>query len=203
MTTEAAFWDREAEKYAASPIAKPDAYEYTLGRTRSYLKPTDRVLEIACGTGSTAIRLAPEVAEFTGTDISPEMIRIARGKEAPDHLHFEVAGDLPETGRYDVILAHSFFHLVPDMERRFRRIYDLLPPGGHFISKTACLKGRGLKWTLISGLVPVAQLLGKAPYFRNLSVAQLEAAVEAAGFEIVESGDFAVPARYIVARKPA
>ena len=202
--TDSRFWDREAEKYAASAIGNPAAYEYTLGRTRFYLRPTDHVLEIACGTGSTAVLLAPQVASYLATDISPEMIRIARGKlpVAGADLRFEVAGDLPDSGPFDVILAHSFFHLVPDMERRMARIYDLLPAGGYFISKTAALKGRGLKWALIGAVIPLAQMLGKAPYLRKFSAQDLEAAVVAAGFEIVESGDFAVPARYIVARKP-
>lgn len=204
MTDTATFWDREAEKYAASAIGNPAAYAYTLGRTRSYLRPTDHVLEIACGTGSTAVLLAPDVAHYLGTDISPQMIRIARGKlpVAGADLTFDVAGDLPDTGRFDAILAHSFFHLVPDMERRMARIFDLLTPGGYFISKTATLKGRGLKWALIGAVIPLAQMLGKAPYLRKFSAAELEQAVRDAGFEIVESGDFAAPARYIVARKP-
>ncbi|ART99654.1 class I SAM-dependent methyltransferase [Yoonia vestfoldensis] len=204
MIDTATFWNRAADKYEASKIGNPAAYEYTLGRTRSYLRPTDNVLEIACGTGSTAVLLAPDVASYLGTDISPEMIRIARGKlpVAGADLSFDVTGDLPETGQFDAILAHSFFHLVPDMERRMARIYDLLTPGGFFISKTATLKGRGLKWTLISAVIPLAQLVGKAPYLRKFSAAELEQAVRDAGFEIVESGDFATPARYIVARKP-
>lgn len=204
MINPATFWDRAAKKYAASAIGNPEAYHYTLGRTRSYLRPTDHVLEIACGTGSTAVLLSPDVARYVGTDISPEMIRIARDKLPVDgaDLSFDVAGDLPENGPFDVILAHSFFHLVPDMERRMARIYDLLSPGGYFISKTAALKGRGLKWALIGAVIPLMQMLGKAPYLRKFSAAQLEQAVSDAGFEIVESGDFASPARYIVARKP-
>ncbi|WP_019955987.1 class I SAM-dependent methyltransferase [Yoonia vestfoldensis] len=204
MTDTATFWNRAAEKYAASKIGNPAAYAYTLGRTRNYLRPTDRVLEIACGTGSTAVLLAPDVASYLATDISPEMIRIAQGKlpVAGADLRFDVASDLPETGQFDAILAHSFFHLVPDMERRMAGIYDLLTPEGYFISKTATLKGRGLKWALIGAVIPIAQMLGKAPYLRKFSAADLEQAVRNAGFEIVESGDFAAPARYIVARKP-
>ncbi len=132
------------------------------------------------------------------------MIRIARGKlpVAGADLRFDVAGDLPDSGTFDVILAHSFFHLVPDMERRMAQIYDLLPPGGYFISKTSTLQGRGPKWALIGAVIPLAQMLGKAPFLRKFSAQDLENAVRAAGFDIVESGDFAVPARYIVARKP-
>ena len=53
-----------APKYAKSPIKDVPAYEYTLGRTRSYLKPTDAVLELGCGTGGTALKLADAVAHL-------------------------------------------------------------------------------------------------------------------------------------------
>ncbi|MCG8445153.1 MAG: class I SAM-dependent methyltransferase [Hyphomicrobiales bacterium] len=60
------------------PVRDVEAYEYTLERTRSYLAKTGRVLELGCGTGSTALLLAG----ITGNDISPNMIGIAR---APGH----------------------------------------------------------------------------------------------------------------------
>ena len=52
------FWDGAAENYAKSPIRDVEAYNYTLERTRTYLSPTDKVLEVGCGTGSTALLLA-------------------------------------------------------------------------------------------------------------------------------------------------
>ena len=57
--TDIAFWDRIAPKYAADPIADPAAHEATLERTRRLLGPGHRVVEIGCGTGSTALALAP------------------------------------------------------------------------------------------------------------------------------------------------
>ena len=58
MTATAKFWDGIAEKYAKSPIRDIESYEHTLQRTVSYLKPTDQVLELGCGTGRTALRLS-------------------------------------------------------------------------------------------------------------------------------------------------
>ena len=68
--TAQAFWDRHAPKYAKKPIADVTAYEEKLRCVTSLLKPTDRVLEIGCGTGGTARKIAPVVAHVTATDLS-------------------------------------------------------------------------------------------------------------------------------------
>jgi ubiquinone/menaquinone biosynthesis C-methylase UbiE len=213
MTDLAAFWNNAAPKYAKSPIGDPAAYEYTLERTRSYLKPSDKVLELGCGTGSTALLLAPHVKQITGMDLSPGMLAIAQektNKTDVKNLEFVESGTVPDTGQYDVVMGHSLFHLVPDMEARFAQINALLPTDGYFISKTVCLADAGtgitgrLKSLMIRVMIPLMQLVGKAPYVRRFTAKELEAAVTAAGFEIVESGNHPKgppPAHYIVARK--
>ena len=80
VTDTAAFWDGIAEKYAKQPVADPDAFDAKIAITKSRMKPTDVVLDIGCGTGSLALRLADSAAEVHGLDISSEMIRIANGK---------------------------------------------------------------------------------------------------------------------------
>lgn len=213
MIDDATFWDRTAPKYAKSPISDPVAYEYTLERTRSYLTATDRVLELGCGTGSTALFLAPDVAHITAVDISPGMLAIAREKARDAgivNVTFETGATVPDEGDYDVVMGYSLFHLLPDMETRFAQIRDLLPTGGYFISKTACLGqsgaglGGALKSLMIRLAIPVMQRIGKAPYVRSFSVQDLEDAITGAGFEIIEHGSHPKgppPARYIVARK--
>lgn len=213
MTQQAAFWDKIAPKYAKTPIADPAAYHYTLGRTRTYVTPNDRVLELGCGTGSTALLLANDVAQITAIDVSPGMLAIAGEKTRQagiTNVTFELGADVPRQGEYDVVMAYSLFHLVPDMETRFAQINDLLATGGYFISKTACLGQRGsglggaLKSVVIRIAIPVMQLIGKAPFVRSFSIKELEDAITAAGFEIVESGNHPMgppPARYIAARK--
>src|SRR5690606_18918249 len=42
------------------------------------LKPTDRVLELGCGVGRIGREIAPHVAHWEGTDISANMIEVAR-----------------------------------------------------------------------------------------------------------------------------
>lgn len=201
----AAFWDRAAAKYARDPISDQAAYTHTLGRMRDLLQPDDRVLEIGCGTGSTALELAPGVRDYIGTDVSSAMIEIARSKlpqAGPASLRFEVAaaGDLPQ-GPFDAVLALNLLHLLDDMEAVIARIYAALPPGGLFIAKTGLLKDGA--W-FIGLMIPVMQWIGKAPYVRSLSRAELEGAIKAAGFEITETipQPGMAPRHFTVARKP-
>ena len=76
----AAFWDRIARKYAADPIADLAGYEATLRRVQDFLSPAYDVLELGCGTGTTALRLAPFTWQMLATDVSAEMIAIAQEK---------------------------------------------------------------------------------------------------------------------------
>ena len=73
----ARFWDRIARKYATDPIADLPGYEATLRRVQGLLTAEMDVLEIGCGTGSTALRLAPFTRRLLATDVSSEMIAIA------------------------------------------------------------------------------------------------------------------------------
>lgn len=209
MQRAAAFWDKTAAKYAKSPIQDPEAYTYTLERTRSYLSPTDKVLELGCGTGSTALLLAADVDQIVASDISGEMIKIANGKareQGVENVSF-VTADLFDSaiddGPYDAVLALNLLHLVKDTPAAIRRINGLLKPGGIFISKTVCKPGEGasLKFRLIKAVLPILQVLGQAPYVNFMDVEELENIMTAQGFNIIEAGNHPPPSRYIVARK--
>lgn len=74
------FWDKTAAKYAKSPVKDADSYEQTLERVRAHLAADDTVLEIGCGTGTTALLLADSAKHIIASDISSNMIEIADGK---------------------------------------------------------------------------------------------------------------------------
>lgn len=209
MKKASTFWNEKAVSYAASPIGDMQAYEYTLERTRSYLKANDHVLEIGCGTGSTALLLARDVAQFTGTDISTEMVRIARekaAKEGLETLHFQeatAAQAAQDAVGKDVVMGFNIFHLTEDLENTLKAIGAALKPGALLITKTPCLAepSIGPLRFLFAGLIPAMQLIGKAPFVRRLTFRDLEAAIAAAGFKIVETGSYPKMSRYIVARR--
>lgn len=203
MSHAPAFWNRIAEKYAADPISDMTTYEHTLARTASYLHSGDRVLEIGGGTGTTALKLAPRVGEYTGSDFSAEMVRIAQGKaqaEGADNLRFVVAAaeDRFDADSLDAVLAFNLLHLVKDPGAVFRAAHHGLKPGGYFISKSFCFEGR---WRALWPIIRPMALIGRWPSVTFFSARWLEREMEKAGFEIVERDYHKFPLRFIVARK--
>lgn len=208
LASDARFWDRSARKYARGAIADQAGYERTLQRTRALLGSGDRVLELGCGTGTTALVLASGVQSYLATDISTGMIAIAEEKYAAapaPTLAFRTATAealLPEAIRYNAILGFNYLHLVRDLLGTLRGIHALLEAEGLFISKTPCV---GEMNPLIRLAVPVMRALGQAPYAGVFRASDLTRRISAAGFGILAvenhatKGDDNRP--YIVARK--
>jgi ubiquinone/menaquinone biosynthesis C-methylase UbiE len=206
------FWDRGARKYARGAVADPAGYERTLDRTRGLLRPDHGVLELGCGTGSTALRLADGVRRYLATDISTEMIAIAQEKLAAQPVSAlalrTATVDELATGaeRFDAVLGFNYLHLVRDLPGTLRGIHALLASDGLFVSKTPCLGDMPVPLRLL--LLPairVARALGKAPHVSVFDTAQLSRRIEAAGFELLATerhgskrGD---PRAFIVARR--
>lgn len=201
-TADAGFWNGAAEKYARQPVADPDAFERKIAITKSRMSPRDVVLDIGCGTGSLALRLAPDAAQVHGLDVSSEMIRIASDKARAgkvDNVTFHVGPfddsfTALEPGTLDGICAYSILHLVPDRAAALARIYRLLKPGGFFISSTVCL---GNSWVPYRPLLWAMRRLGKAPTVTIFSTRTLEDEVRRAGFTDISLPD--VGAKPIVA----
>jgi ubiquinone/menaquinone biosynthesis C-methylase UbiE len=182
------FWDRIAPKYAADPIADPAGYEATLRRVQGLLAPEQSVLEVGCGTGTTALRLAAGTRRMLATDLSAEMIAIAREKLAAQplpQLRFEIADAeaTPAGGTgHDVVLAFNLLHLVSDLDATLDALRAALKSGGLLVSKTACLAEMNPLVPRL--LVPLMQALGKAPPVLSFDAAQLQAAFERHGFAV-------------------
>ena len=181
------FWDNVAKRYAAKTIADIDAYERKLELAQEVLEPNMCVLEIGCGTGSTAIRLSPYVNRIDAIDVSSAMLRIAkeRAEDAEvrnvEFLHSSFEKHNVDAGRYDAVLAHSILHLIPELDARLADIAQWLRPGGVFISNTTCIAEVN---PIVRSLLPFGNVLGLVPPLNIFDRASLRAKIEAAGFEI-------------------
>lgn len=187
MTPESTFWDKAAERYSRKPVADEAAYQKKLRVTREYFRPDMEVLEIGCGTGSTAIVHAPFVKHLRATDISPKMIEIAKGKAAAekiDNLTFEVSSvdelDVADQS-LDAVLALSLIHLLEDRDEAFAKVHRMLKKDGVFVTSTVCL-GDNMKFFKV--LAPIGRFLGLMPLLRVFTVQELVTSLTDAGFEI-------------------
>lgn len=208
MKSDPSFWTKMSAKYAASPISDMPAYEATLDRVEAHMPKGARVLELGCGTGSTALRLAPHVHSIIATDFSEGMIEQAKARPSAENVQFlcaDVFDPTLEDGVFDVVMAFNLFHLVPDTRRAMARIHDLLAPDGLFISKTPCLgeQSLGFKFGLLKLAIPVMQWIGKAPFVRFETIKGVEADITDTGFDIVETGNYPArpPNHFVVAKR--
>lgn len=186
------FWNRFARRYARQPIKDQPTYQAKLELTRRYLDPTMRVLELGCGTGSTALLHAPHVAHYHAIDSSPRMIDIAREKLAQSgaaNVTFDTAAfeefEAPD-GSFDAVLALNVLHLMADPEPAIRKAHRLLKPGGVFVTSTACLADT-MAWFRF--VAPVGRVLRLIPTVSVFSRRALQQSLERCGFEIVSEMD--------------
>ncbi|RWP76716.1 class I SAM-dependent methyltransferase [Mesorhizobium sp.] len=209
IASDARFWDRSSRKYAMGAIADQAGYERTLDRTRALLGPGDRVLELGCGTGTTALRLAGDVQNYLATDISAGMIAIANEKHAAGPipaLVFRTAtvdALAPDDEQFNAVLGFNYLHIVRDLPGTLRRIHALLAAEGLFISKTPCVGDMNPLIRL--ALLPAMHAIGKAPYAGVFRAADLSQHICAAGFDVLATESHATKGNdnrpYIVARK--
>ncbi|MFN3229869.1 MAG: class I SAM-dependent methyltransferase [Asticcacaulis sp.] len=182
------FWDRIAPKYARDPIKDMAGYETSLARTRDLIADRQSVLEIGCGTGTTALKLARTGQAYLATDVSPAMIGISEEKAAAEvnrNVIFGVAEPMTAPwldSTFDAVLAFNVLHLVPERQAVLSQLYRVLAPGGLLISKTPCLKE--MNPLIIKGVLPVMTVLGQAPFVSVFSASELERDLVRAGFEL-------------------
>jgi len=132
-------WDLAADDYEAlwrSRLAPAHAALLEAAR----LSPGQRVLDVACGAGTIALRAAAAVGpggQVMGVDLSGRMIEAARARTAagggPGNLRFErmdaEALDLP-TADFDAVLCGLGLMYAPAPERALGEMRRVLRPGG-------------------------------------------------------------------------
>lgn len=187
------FWDLISSRYAASPIVDRTAYEAKIEKVKTYLRAETDVLDIGCATGTQCGDIADNVKQVTGIDISSKLLAIAEQRKAErkqynvEFIKTSLFDERFQPGSFDVVMAFYVLHFFEDVDAVFKRIHDLLVPGGLVISETICLGDNNF---IIGKLLRLAGSLGFIPKINLLTTKQLERALENAGFRLVEKVRF-------------
>jgi len=120
---------RDAYRYADGPDAPALAIDSVLE-----MQPR-RVLEVGCGPGEAAEKIAAAGVTVEALDISDRMVELtcARGVSA----RVGDVQDLPfEDGSFDAALAAWMLYHVPDVERGIAELARVVRPGGRLVAVT-------------------------------------------------------------------
>src|SRR5262245_35753894 len=125
----------------------PDAFD-TAFEAVSELRPR-RVLEVGCGMGNFAERLARRTsAEVVATDPSSRMVELARERG----LDARVADvqELPfDDGEFDCAVANAMLYHVEDLDRALSELARVLEPGGNLVAVTIGEEHLAEVWRLV------------------------------------------------------
>jgi SAM-dependent methyltransferase len=106
---------------------------------RAALVPGERVLDLACGTGTLALAAARSVPSLhvRGVDGDPAILERARAKAGQEVTFDEgLSTELPyEDENFDVVLSTLFFHHLSDQAklRSAEEVRRVLQPAGRFV----------------------------------------------------------------------
>ncbi len=186
----ARFWDERYRSEESVPERGPAAF---LVEHVGLLPAGGAVLDVAMGTGRSALHLASLGYEVTGIDISPVAVERCQGQALRQGLRIEaVCADLgsyplPREG-YDVVL--DFYYLQREL---CPRLSEALRPGGVLVFETFTVEQRRFGWG-----PQQEEFLLRPGELREL-FPQLEAVVYREGVQESERGPKAVAG--LVARK--
>ena len=120
---------RDAYRYADGPDAPALAVDAVLEAL------PQRVLEVGCGPGEAAERIAMSGAEIEALDISDRMVELTRARGV--RARVGDVQELPfEAESFDAALAAWMLYHVPDVERGIAELARVLRHGGRLVVVT-------------------------------------------------------------------
>ena len=133
------------------------------------IAPSDRVLDLACGTGDITSAAAATARMAVGLDITHRMLQLARTRPVspgPRTVRY-VAGDMLAlpfvSGRFDVITVGYGLRNVVDLRGALTEVHRMLASGGRFLSLDFNRPSNGaVRAVYLAYLTVVGSMLGFA-----------------------------------------
>ncbi|MEH7095307.1 methyltransferase domain-containing protein [Neobacillus vireti] len=95
----------------------------------------EKVLDLGCGTGDLAKKLADFGAEITGVDKSAKMIEQARSKYPTIEFLVQDATELAFQHEFDAVFSNAALHWIKQPKPALTCIYNSLKKGGRFVAE--------------------------------------------------------------------
>lgn len=176
------------------------AHRAIIGRLQArFVGRPIRVLDVGCGTGVFAGRIAAAVPRATicGLDLVDAMLRGGRDRwQALDDQAVPVQGDserLPfRDGAFDVVTCANSFHHYPHQDRAVAEMYRVLKPGGRLFLLDGC---RDSLWGWLIYDLCVAVVEGDV---RHASAGDMRELFHNAGFAGVSQKVYHGPAPFLL-----
>jgi len=184
-------FNKQAALYATSPVHRYGPSLPVLVEM-SAPKPVDLVLDVATGTGNTALALAPLVLRVTGLDVASAMLDQARGRAQAEKIQNAefVSGSAEEIpfpdAEFSLVVSRHAPHHFHGLHKFLSEVRRVLKPGGRFvvadqISPSAEIADWVDRW----------ERTRDPSHFRQRTVAEWQEMAVAAGFSWIQ--DKAVP----------
>lgn len=192
-----ATYNAAADTYDAEPLS---FWDYFGKRTvdRLQLREGDHVLDVACGSGGSAIPAAQAVAPtgtVTAVDLAERLLALAQAKAFQTNLgniRFQLgdmlALDQPD-GKFDGVICVFGIFFVPDMVAAVRELWRMVKPGGKLAittwGKDLFEPGNSVFWNSIKTVRPELERAFN-PWDRISEPKPLQEMLRQAGVEIAD-----------------
>ncbi len=196
------YWDRQAQRYDRAVHLLNRGFDGVVATVASDSVGSDRMLEIAAGTGLMTATVAASAMHYTATDTSDAMLALLRQRTSmmPNvRVQKADAFELPfPDGAFDRVLIGNLLHLVAEPALVLAEASRVLVPGGVLMTPTFC-HGSGWRARTVSRLLGIS---GLRPHHRFVGE-DLDALVQGAGFHVTRTEWFPgpLPVRYVRATK--
>ena len=159
IKSESRFWNSFSAKYDRfiNRTLGP-TYRQLYKMLKTDILGSDKVLEVATGTGLLAFEICSYVNSIIAIDIAPEMIRIARQKQQInkiENIEFQICDSCIlefEDNSFEVVIASNVLHLLFNAEKSLSEIHRVLKNGGIAILPTFC-HAENIQSRIISGFM--------------------------------------------------